>query len=849
MATTSTTTRDAAPPRVGDAVRYHLFTAEQELRKARDSGSAQAAAVAQLHALQLGAALDGGGGGGGGRETHHPHAHHPLHHSLATAPLRAEAASLELAARTQHEAASGRALAVVVGAAADQADAADAARRRAAGTAQAPAAAATTRRARIARALAAAADFGRDDDDDEDNDENDGGLRQMIAGGARAWELSARLEAATAAWEGAQAERRQRQQQEQQRRRQQQGQQKKQARPAGAAPPPVPPPRCPPNAPAPPPDLAARWGGSTADPAPPPPHHHHHGAKRARRANDDDDDDGPVELGGDGISDDDDPDANGDEWLPGGRGARGGRWQQQQQHQQQHQAAPASVAGGVAPAALPNAAAAPPPPPAPPAGPFQTARLQLVADLRRKGQHQQAAALQQPQAPRPAGLRRGANGNASSNGNGNGGNGNGAQGFVPPFVSKALDSVCNGNGGGSNNPRHQQQQQGQNNNGNTTTNNNEQQDGPLTPRTLELLRVPSAADLPPELARHEPRLLELVCSEVVDPPGAAGVAWDDIAGLATVKALVKEIVVWPMLNPSIFTGARAPPRGLLLFGPPGTGKTLVGRAIASQTGAAFFSISASSLTSKWIGEGEKLVRALFAVAAHVQPSVIFVDEVDSLLSARKAEGEHEASRRLKTELLVQMEGCDPSASARRARVLLVGATNRPEELDEAARRRMPKQLYIPLPCAEARRQMLERSLLADGCGVASALGESDVARVVERTAGYSGSDMRALIQEACQGPVRDAVAAHGERVAELSAADLRPVVRRDFAAAARAARASVGADEVARYEAYDARHGARYVARRGGAGLAGGGGEGEGGGGGEEGGAGGEGAHEDDDDW
>lgn len=139
-----------------------------------------------------------------------------------------------------------------------------------------------------------------------------------------------------------------------------------------------------------------------------------------------------------------------------------------------------------------------------------------------------------------------------------------------------------------------------------------------------------------------------------------------------------------------------------------------------------------------------MVRALFAVAGHLQPSVIFIDEIDSLLSARKSDGEHESSRRLKTEFLVQMEGCDQKSADRR--VLLIGATNRPEELDEAARRRLPKQLYIPLPCALARQQMIERGLR----GVRHALTEGDLSRIVQRTAGYSGSDMRNLTQEACQ---------------------------------------------------------------------------------------------------
>lgn len=110
-----------------------------------------------------------------------------------------------------------------------------------------------------------------------------------------------------------------------------------------------------------------------------------------------------------------------------------------------------------------------------------------------------------------------------------------------------------------------------------------------------------------------------------------------------------EAVVWPILRPDIFTGLRRPPRGVLLFGPPGTGKTLIGKCIASQSDSTFFSISASSLTSKWIGEGEKMVRALFAVAAALQPSVVFIDEVDSLLCQR-SESEHESSRRLKVSV-------------------------------------------------------------------------------------------------------------------------------------------------------------------------------------------------------
>ncbi|EPY85514.1 fidgetin-like protein [Camelus ferus] len=198
-------------------------------------------------------------------------------------------------------------------------------------------------------------------------------------------------------------------------------------------------------------------------------------------------------------------------------------------------------------------------------------------------------------------------------------------------------------------------------------------------------------------------------NEVMDqgPP----VSWDDIAGLEFAKATIREVVVWPMVRPDIFTGLRGPPKGILLFGPPGTGKTLIGKCIASQSGATFFCISASSLTSKWVGEGEKMVRALFAVARCQQPAVIFIDEIDSLLSQR-GDGEHESSRRIKTEFLVQLDGAATSAEDR---VLVVGATNRPQEIDEAARRRLAKRLYIPLPEAPAREQIVTSLMSRERC--------------------------------------------------------------------------------------------------------------------------------------
>ncbi|CAN6464807.1 unnamed protein product [Victoria cruziana] len=285
-----------------------------------------------------------------------------------------------------------------------------------------------------------------------------------------------------------------------------------------------------------------------------------------------------------------------------------------------------------------------------------------------------------------------------------------------------------------------------------------------TRRCLEMLCGPDG-ELPDKLRNLEPRLIEHVSNEIMDKD--PNVRWNDIAGLEHAKKCVTEMVIWPLLRPDIFQGCRSPGRGLLLFGPPGTGKTMIGKAIAGEAKATFFYISASSLTSKWIGEGEKLVRALFAVASCRQPAVIFVDEIDSLLSQRKSEGEHESSRRLKTQFLIEMEGFDSGSE----QILLIGATNRPQELDEAARRRLTKRLYIPLPSAEARVWIVRNLLAKDGL---FSLSDEDINSICRLTEGYSGSDMKNLVKDASMGPLRDALR-EGLDITKLEKDDMRPV--------------------------------------------------------------------------
>jgi SpoVK/Ycf46/Vps4 family AAA+-type ATPase len=159
---------------------------------------------------------------------------------------------------------------------------------------------------------------------------------------------------------------------------------------------------------------------------------------------------------------------------------------------------------------------------------------------------------------------------------------------------------------------------------------------------------PPAGPVDERLRNLDPKMIETIENEIIG--SVSSLTWEDIAGLEHAKSAINEMVVWPMLRPDIFTGLRGPPKGLLLFGPPGTGKTLIGKCIAAQCKATFFSISSSSLTSKWVGDGEKLVRALFAVAMVHEPAVVFIDEIDSLLTHR-VDGENEATRRIKTGVL------------------------------------------------------------------------------------------------------------------------------------------------------------------------------------------------------
>ncbi|KAH9599442.1 AAA ATPase [Trypanosoma melophagium] len=269
-----------------------------------------------------------------------------------------------------------------------------------------------------------------------------------------------------------------------------------------------------------------------------------------------------------------------------------------------------------------------------------------------------------------------------------------------------------------------------------------------------------------------------VLQQVVDR--ACPVSFNSIAGLEVCKRILYEAIILPAKCPQLFTGLRRPCSGLLLFGPPGNGKTLLASAVAKECGTTFFSISAAAITSKWVGESEKMVRALFAVARALSPSTIFVDEIDALLQARGSQHEGEGSRRIKTEFLVQMDGA--GNDNHEARVLVMGATNRPFDLDEAIIRRFPKRVFVPLPDSAAREQILKSLLNTEE--TPNNLTPVAWQRVIELTNGYSGHDLRQLCEEAAMIPVRELLAEklrNGEDLAEhvLHHDLLRPLTLQD----------------------------------------------------------------------
>uniref|UniRef100_A0A0N5A599 AAA domain-containing protein n=1 Tax=Parastrongyloides trichosuri TaxID=131310 RepID=A0A0N5A599_PARTI len=277
-------------------------------------------------------------------------------------------------------------------------------------------------------------------------------------------------------------------------------------------------------------------------------------------------------------------------------------------------------------------------------------------------------------------------------------------------------------------------------------------------------------------------------------------SWDSISGLKFEKSVLREAIVYPISNSNLFkTKARKPPGGVLLFGPPGTGKTLLAKCVASQCHATFFNISASSLTSKWVGEGEKTVKALFGLARFFAPSVIFIDEIDSLLCKRGSK-EADHSRKLKTEFLIQLDGMKSCNK----KVVLLAATNKASELDEAARRRLNRRLLIQLPEPCARKNLLLNQL-----GSNHILSEEDINEIIKDTHGFSGADMAELCHEASRYPIREL--RHRLKLSHIIPdSDVRKINKDDYKMALKCVKRTVSEKEAELYKNFAIKFGTNF---------------------------------------
>lgn len=290
--------------------------------------------------------------------------------------------------------------------------------------------------------------------------------------------------------------------------------------------------------------------------------------------------------------------------------------------------------------------------------------------------------------------------------------------------------------------------------------------------------------------------MEMMLTDLVLNPREIDVTENDIKGQESLLEDLRLKVVCPLLLTDIYkTTLLRQAKGLLLYGPPGTGKTMIAKALAQTSGCFFINVTASSILSKWYGDAQKYVKATWSLAEKLQPCIIFIDEVDSFLGKRGSQTEHEATLSVKTEFMQCWEGMETQKGMR---VLVMGATNRPESLDPAVLRRFSLKYEIGLPNERQRRAIVRGyiekhmqeaaelvgstcSALLDGRLVRD--GMSALGWIAKKTKSFSGSDLHELCAQAAQRPVQDAIKKHCAKGGNLQTdgvEDVRPLELKDF---------------------------------------------------------------------
>ncbi|XP_047535361.1 outer mitochondrial transmembrane helix translocase-like isoform X2 [Vanessa atalanta] len=241
---------------------------------------------------------------------------------------------------------------------------------------------------------------------------------------------------------------------------------------------------------------------------------------------------------------------------------------------------------------------------------------------------------------------------------------------------------------------------------------------------------------------------EMIIASQLVVPEEINVNWKDIAGLDHLINELRETVILPIQKRELFADSRLtqPPKGVLLHGPPGCGKTLIAKATAKEANMSFINLDVSLLTDKWYGETQKLAAAVFSLAVKLQPCIVFIDEIESFLRTR-TQHDHEATAMMKTQFMSLWDGLitDPTCT-----VIIMGATNRPQDLDRAIQRRMPATFHVPMPGAAQRERILQLILRAEPTAA-----DIDFARLGAATDGFSGSDLHELCRQAAVYRVRD----------------------------------------------------------------------------------------------